>query len=285
VTTRHVSGSLDFYRQLEMGAPGDRYVLHAGVYGALDSYAHPIRGGVTWGTRTKIEARVRSGLRDRVVIRGDGEFCLRLAHETNANLEIVGLEVDASALAQNGPATGIKITNATGAGCAHHVRLTDVRVHDAYHQGMLLTSTHHVEIIGGSARNNGNDPTPSEANKAHGLYIGSGTWDCRVIDFDTSGNAAYGIHEYAGEAPGGCGRNLVRGGFHVGNGRLAMRAGVLLSGTDSHAERIVSTRNQFGVHVYHTARDCSFEGYLEGNRDGRFYVDPAAVGCVERLVA
>ncbi|OFW99256.1 MAG: hypothetical protein A3E78_11760 [Alphaproteobacteria bacterium RIFCSPHIGHO2_12_FULL_63_12] len=272
---------------LEIANPGDSIRLHEGVYDSIDSYEFPRKETATARSQAiVVSPYIRKGVPEKIVIGPVGrDFGLRLAHPECAYFDVQDLEIDASHLAPSGPGTGVKITYTGSATAAHHVRLRRLRVHGAPHQGILFTGTHHVELLGGSSRDNGHDPVPANANKDHGVYLGAGTWDCRVEDFDTSGNASYGVHEYGGERPDQCGRNLVRGGFHVGNGRLAPRAGVLLSGTGSRAERILSTRNSLGVHVYHTARNCSFEGYLEGNRDGRFVIDPEAVGCFERLAA
>jgi hypothetical protein len=256
------------------------------VYDGLDSYAHTIWGGSSWSNRTRIEAYQRAGqAADHVVFRAtSGDFCIRLAHEESSYLSIGTrenpIEVDGSALPISGSATGVKVTYSTGSGCAHHVRLS-VRVYGAFHQGILLTDTHHIQVLGGSSRNNGYDPAPAAANKDHGLYIGGNTWDCLVEDFDTSGNAAFGIHEYGGETAGLLGRLTVRRGFHIGNGRLAGCAGVLLSGDDSVAERVTSSGNQIGVQCYRTARRCRFSGYLEWNRGARAYISPEAVDCAE----
>ena len=290
MTTHHVEPNSSTLPRhvLELAHPGDRVSMHEGVYDSIDSYEFPLREAATARSQAIVVAPyVRNGVPDKVVIRPVGrDFGLRLAHPGCAFFDVQDLEIDASMLDSTGPATGVKVThigNDPTFGCAHHVRLRRLRVHGAPHQGVLITGTHHVELLGGSSRDNGHDPDPQNANKDHGVYLGAQTWDCKLIDFDTSGSASYGVHEYGGEIADQCGRNLIRGGFHVGNGRLAMRAGILLSGTGSHAERILSTLNALGVHVYHTARNCSFEGYLEGNRDGRFFIDPSAVGCMERV--
>jgi hypothetical protein len=268
MATRHVSGQADFYAQLDIGVAGDRYVLHAGVYGGLDSYTHRIQGGLTLGTRTKIEAYQRTGQpRDRVILRPTGgDFGVRLAHERNANLELVGIEIDASAVLVD----GVKITNTTTE-CAHHVRLTDCEIHHAPAQGVLVTGAHHVELVGGSAHENGWTSDPTWFNKLHGVYFGAGADDCRTLDFNTWGNAAYGAIQWGGK------RSTFEGGKHEKNGRLAMRSGVLLAGEGGVARRVIAAGNQFGVHVDATARgwlvrDC----WLEGNRDGRMHVHPDA---------
>ena len=270
-----------FRASLDTARPGDTILIHAGEYAeAIDSYDGPIHGGTSWSTKLTIKPYRY----DRVVLRPtSGGFVLRLAHAAASYVEIgsslVDMEIDASRVTHD----GVKITYSTGDLGAHHVRLRRLRVHDAPQQGILVTGTHHVEILGGASYRNGHTSDPTMLNKYHGLYLGAGAWDCLVRDFSTWDNAAYGICEYGGEIAGRCGRNLIDGGYHVGNGRLAMRAGVLLSGTGSRIRNIVSTRQALGIHVYGTARDCTIESEacdLRGNRDGECYVAPGAVGTV-----
>jgi hypothetical protein len=256
---------------LTVGAPGDRYVLRGGTYSPLDSYTQRIQGGTSWTKRTRIEAY--RGERVTFLPTASREFCLLLAHEQNSYLQIGTpenlIDFDGQQISTR---AGIKITNATSAGCAHHVAVY-AHVHDSFGQGVLVTSTHHVQLYG-SSRNNGWSTDPASANLDHGVYLGGGAWDCSSF-MDTSDNAAYGVHEYGGGTPGLLGRNVI-GGFHYDNGRIADRAGILLGGTGSKAVHVMSTRNQYGVHVYRTARGWRFDGYLEGNRLGPFYLDPEA---------
>lgn len=272
----HNPGSLRAVLNIARG--GDVILMHAGEYPeALDSYDGPIQGGTSWGTKLTIKPYRY----DRVVLRPtSGDFVIRLAHATSSYVEIgsslVDMEIDASHVAID----GVKITNAGGDTGTHHVRLRRLRVHDAPQQGILVTQPY-VEILGGASYRNGHTTDPTMLNKYHGLYLSAGARNCLVRDFSTWDNASYGIHEYGGEEPGRCGRNVIDGGYHVGNGRLAMRAGVLIGGTGTRVRNIVSTRQALGVHVYGTARNCVIESEgcdLRGNRDGAVYVAPDAVG-------
>lgn len=176
---------------------------------------------------------------------------------------------------------GVKVTYVSDSNYSHHVRLRRLRVHNSPHQGILLTGTHHVEVLGGASYNNGVLDSPEKANRYHGLYMGAGVWDCTVRDFCTWDNGAYGIQEYSGIEPGLNGRNLIDGGYHVGNGRLAMRAGVLVGGRWTRVKNIVSTRNEYGIHIYSSARDCEIDVAscdLHGNISGELYIDPEATG-------
>lgn len=280
----HPTDPDSFRASLDTARGGDTILIHEGVYDeAIDTYDSPIQGGSSWSTKLTIKPYRY----DRVVLRPtSGEFVLRLAHELASYVEIgsslVDMEIDASHVTYD----GVKITYRSSDLGPHHVRLRRLRVHDAPQQGILVTGTHHVEILGGASYRNGHTTDPAMLNKYHGLYLGQGAWDCLVRDFSTWDNAAYGIHEYGGEEPGHCGRNLIDGGYHVSNGRLAQRAGVLLSGTGTRVRNIVSTRQALGVHVYGTARNCVIETEgcdLRGNRDGACYVAPGAVGTVARV--
>ena len=277
MTTIHVSGSLDFRKALDAGAPGDHFKLHEGVYESLDSYTQRVQGGTTWGKRTIIEAYKRKGrLRDRVVFKGKADgFSIRLCHQAATHLEIIGIPLDG----QDQAIHALKVGGASNDPGPRSVRFTDVLLTRALHSGGLVTVPT-IEFIGGGAFGNGWSRDPDDFNKDHGLYLGAGAWDCLVQDFDTGSNAAYGICEYGGEKVGGVGNNLIRRGFQIENGRQAMRSGVLLSGVGSRAERVMSTGNQYGIHVHSTARDCWFEGYFEGNRDGRVFIHPDAERCI-----
>jgi hypothetical protein len=260
----------------EITLPRPAIEMLGGTYDGLDTYTLSVLGGRTWATALRIKPRGR----ERVVLRGRQDFCLRVAHPGYWDIgsDLVDMEYDGAGLAPGAtPGTGIKITD-TGVGrlAPPRVRLRRPKVYDCPHQGILNTVSY-TQILGGSSFGNG----LKGSNKDHGLYLGTGSFDCLVRNFSTWGNAAYGVHEYGGSQPGSVGRNLIEGGHHFGH---ATQAGLLIGGTGTIARAFVSHSNTLGVELYYTARDVSVHGNMDGNRDGRYYRGSGATGVIEHAI-
>ena len=252
------------------GAPGDRYVLSCDTYYALDSYTQKIVGGTTWATRTRIEARVRKGVRDPVVFDANGaDFALRLAHSINSNIEFVGITF------ANGANNTVKVTYASDTEIAHHVRFTDCEITGAYRSGLLATGTHHVEIVGGSSHHNG-----STGNLDHGLYLASS--NCLVSRHDSYANVASGICIYNGG--GLIQRSRVEYCRSWANSQVGeYGAGILLASGDHIAYRNSVWGNGIGVQVYDDAVDTQVIDNVVGQqRHYKVYISPRSTRTIER---
>lgn len=271
MTTRHAHDTAQMLAQLNGYVQGgDTLILHAGVYGALDSYATNVQGGISW--TKKLTIRVYK--QDRVVFRavaGD-MFCLRLAHPINRYIEFVGIEFDGSDV----EFSAVKVTHSNSAdengSAARFIRFTDCAIHSSRLSCVLVTSPNsRVEFIRCDIYGAGRPTT--DGSSSHAVYAPGGgvlISKSRLHDCTGQGACFYSAGpEQNGEALPVASRIEWSQAWALG------RAGILLAGQGDTAEGNTVVDCETGLHVWPTARGWTEKSNRFTHNGTNTYVDPA----------
>ena len=133
--------------------------------------------------------------------------CMLIARATSQYAIISGIVCDGV----NTSSDGIKITASSTSGAASFIRLRDVEVQRAMHQGILITHSTDNEIIRATVHDNG-----TEDNLDHGIYAAIAAHRTLIRHSRFYNNHAYGITVYnATTPPDGC---IVRNNRSYQNG-------------------------------------------------------------------
>ena len=139
--------------------PGDTCVWRGGIYAF--ELMNVIPGGTSWSAPVTL----RAAAGEKPIIKpNSGARCISIVDSSHSYIIIDGFVLDADNVSYD----AFKVTwSSNPSTAAHHVRLMNSEVKNAYGNGILTTDAHYCEFIRNDIHHNGH------SNQEHGLYLAS----------------------------------------------------------------------------------------------------------------